>query len=205
MTSEAVGLEVLDRLAANDLAGARVLLDWLREDWHLAGGDDPLRALLFAGLDEGKRCGCGDHEAGRRLDSDEIQTDGSRRGWPSWSQPKIRLATTRIRLISLLAVLDGYRVCLHMTKPSPFAAHLAKQYPGVRVGISQPIYSTCDRSADSTKRDGLAAERVKRIPGDFAAMRVLVYNAMTRETMIRRMLLRRNYRTRERPRLRILT
>ena len=33
-----IGLEVLDRIAINDLSGARVLLDWLREDQHLAGG-----------------------------------------------------------------------------------------------------------------------------------------------------------------------
>ena len=44
---EGVGLEVLDRIASNDLAGARVLLDWLRDDWHLAGGDDPLSGAAF--------------------------------------------------------------------------------------------------------------------------------------------------------------
>lgn len=46
----AVALEVLDRVEANDLAGARVLLDWLREDTHVASGDDPLAGSAFPRL-----------------------------------------------------------------------------------------------------------------------------------------------------------
>lgn len=43
----AIGLEILDHLAAHDLAGTRALLDWLREDWRLAGDDDPLAGQPF--------------------------------------------------------------------------------------------------------------------------------------------------------------
>lgn len=43
----AVGLEILDREGAGDLHGAKVLLDWLREDSHLEGGDDPLGGPIF--------------------------------------------------------------------------------------------------------------------------------------------------------------
>jgi hypothetical protein len=42
-----IGLEVLDRIAAHDLDTARILLDWLREDWHLAGGDDAFADAPF--------------------------------------------------------------------------------------------------------------------------------------------------------------
>jgi hypothetical protein len=42
-----VGLEILDRIAAGNLEGARVLLDWLREAQHLEGGDDPLAGQAF--------------------------------------------------------------------------------------------------------------------------------------------------------------
>ncbi len=38
----AIGLEMLDRIKTGDLKGAKALLDWLREDTHLEGGDDPL-------------------------------------------------------------------------------------------------------------------------------------------------------------------
>jgi tetratricopeptide (TPR) repeat protein len=42
-----VGYEVLERVQAGDLHGAKVLLDWLREDMHLEGGDDPLGGPIF--------------------------------------------------------------------------------------------------------------------------------------------------------------
>lgn len=43
----AAGLEILDRIQGGDLHGAKVLLDWLREDQHLEGGDDPLGGPVF--------------------------------------------------------------------------------------------------------------------------------------------------------------
>ncbi len=43
----AIALEMLDRIQANDLKGAKALLDWLREDTHLEGGDDPLGGPVF--------------------------------------------------------------------------------------------------------------------------------------------------------------
>jgi tetratricopeptide (TPR) repeat protein len=42
-----MALEMLDRIKAGDLQGAKVLLDWLREDQHLQGGDDPLGGPVF--------------------------------------------------------------------------------------------------------------------------------------------------------------
>ena len=42
-----VGREVLRRLAANDLKGAKLWLDWTREIVHANGGDDPLGGRLF--------------------------------------------------------------------------------------------------------------------------------------------------------------
>jgi transglutaminase-like putative cysteine protease/Flp pilus assembly protein TadD len=43
----AIALEILDRIKAGDLNGAKALLDWLREDQHLGGGDDPLGGPVF--------------------------------------------------------------------------------------------------------------------------------------------------------------
>jgi len=43
----AIALEILDRIQSGDLAGAKVFLDWLREDSHLEGGDDPLGGPVF--------------------------------------------------------------------------------------------------------------------------------------------------------------
>jgi len=42
-----IALEMLDRIQAGDLKGAKTLLDWMREDQHLEGGDDPLGGPVF--------------------------------------------------------------------------------------------------------------------------------------------------------------
>jgi tetratricopeptide (TPR) repeat protein/transglutaminase-like putative cysteine protease len=42
-----IALEMLDRIQAGDLRGAKALLDWMREDVHLEGGDDPLGGPVF--------------------------------------------------------------------------------------------------------------------------------------------------------------
>jgi len=42
-----IALEMLDRVNAGDLKGAKALLDWVREDQHLEGGDDPLGGPVF--------------------------------------------------------------------------------------------------------------------------------------------------------------
>ena len=42
-----IALEMLDRIQVGDQKGAKVLLDWVREDQHLAGGDDPLGGPVF--------------------------------------------------------------------------------------------------------------------------------------------------------------
>ena len=43
----AIALEMLDRIKSGNLEGAKTLLDWLREDIHIAGGDDPLGGPIF--------------------------------------------------------------------------------------------------------------------------------------------------------------
>jgi tetratricopeptide (TPR) repeat protein len=42
-----IALEMLDRIKAGNLNGAKVLLDWIREDQHLGGGDDTLGGPVF--------------------------------------------------------------------------------------------------------------------------------------------------------------
>jgi hypothetical protein len=43
-----LGQEVLDRIARNDLKGAKILLDWARDERKLAGGEDPYAGAWFA-------------------------------------------------------------------------------------------------------------------------------------------------------------
>ena len=43
----AIALEMLDRIKGGNLQSAKALLDWLREDLHMEGGDDPLGGPIF--------------------------------------------------------------------------------------------------------------------------------------------------------------
>ena len=43
----ALALEILDDIAAGKLEAAKTMLDWLREDSHLGGGDDPFGGPVF--------------------------------------------------------------------------------------------------------------------------------------------------------------
>jgi len=42
-----MGLEVLAHIKRGDLKGAKAILDWVREEVHLEGGDDPLGGVVF--------------------------------------------------------------------------------------------------------------------------------------------------------------
>jgi tetratricopeptide (TPR) repeat protein len=46
----AIGQEVMDRIARNQLQSAKVLLDWVREDVKLTGGEDPFAGSAFPRL-----------------------------------------------------------------------------------------------------------------------------------------------------------
>jgi hypothetical protein len=66
----AIALEMLDRIQAGDLRGAKALLDWMREDVHLEGGDDPLGGPVFPRFwTKGEAPDARTDEAGRRGDS----------------------------------------------------------------------------------------------------------------------------------------
>jgi tetratricopeptide (TPR) repeat protein len=43
----AIALEMVDRIKGGNLNGAKIFLDWIREDQHLAGGDDALGGPVF--------------------------------------------------------------------------------------------------------------------------------------------------------------
>ena len=75
-----IALEMLDRIKAGNLQGAKVLLDWLREDQHLGGGDDHAgRTGVSAVLDQGRSGGCAQDDAGRGRDHGGHKADGGDR------------------------------------------------------------------------------------------------------------------------------
>ena len=176
----AIGLEVLDRISANDLAGARVLLDWLREDWHLAGGDDPLAGGVFPRFwAKGKDA----DTVSMKLAAASILTAYKQTAPQGIAvlEPARELARNDAEKVDvLLALYYGYSVLDEYDKALVVGAELGKQYPeSERMFFSQSFDLRALKRFDEADR--LAAERLKRIPGDLAAMRVLVSNAEGRE------------------------
>jgi transglutaminase-like putative cysteine protease/tetratricopeptide (TPR) repeat protein len=174
-----VGLEVLDRIAADNLAGARELLDWVREDWHLAGGDDPLSGAAFPRLWTKGR----DADAGRmRLAAASAMTvdeDTAAQGLPILEAARDSARNDTEKVGILLALLLGYTTVKDYDKTLAVSSELAKQYPeSEQMFIDQ---SWALRGLGRFEEaDSLAAERLKRMPGDLAAMRALVDNATVR-------------------------
>jgi hypothetical protein len=75
-----IALEMVDRVNAGDLKGAKALLDWMREDQHLGGRRRSAgRAGVSAFLDQGRSGRCAQDEAGRGGHHGWHQADG--RGW----------------------------------------------------------------------------------------------------------------------------
>lgn len=175
----AIGLEALDRIAVKDLAGARVLLDWLREDWHLQGGDDPLAGASFPRF----------WTKGRDADATTMKlAAASILAYYKQTAPQglTVLAATASparndteKLNISLALLSGYNSSDEYDKALAVGAELGKQYPeSEQMFYSQSFDLRALNRFDEA--DKLAAERLKRLPGDLAAMRILVYNATGR-------------------------
>ena len=180
----AIGLEVLDRIAANDLSGARVLLDWLREDQHLAGGDDPLSGTPFPRFwTKG-----GDTDvATMRLAAASIlavykQTAKRALAILEAARGSARNDAEKINI--LLALLNGYDNLSEYDKALAVCVDLARQYPE-----SESVFSNQSYYLQALGRfeeaDRLAADRLKRIPGDVDAMRSQVWGAESREDYVK--------------------
>ena len=159
----ALGLEILDRVAANNLDGSRVLLDWLRDEQHLEGGDDPFAGKAFPRFwTKGQEAERGPDEIGCRRDSGGNQTDrGAGCGNPGGGPRRGKSDTERTNID--LALLSGYAVQENMEKMLSICQELAKSHPEVqRIFMSEEFALAA--LGKYSEADAIAAERLKRIP-----------------------------------------
>ena len=175
-----IGLEILDRLAANDPKGARILLDWLREEQHLAGGDDPMAGEAFPRF----------WTKGKEADAEHmkwaaaailVQTKPTAKQGVEVLEAAQKLASNETDKVNIsLALLDGYGNIENYEKLLAVSSELAKQFPeSKRVFFSQA--AALRALARSSEADDLAQQRMKRISGDPDALRTLAMNAVFRE------------------------
>jgi transglutaminase-like putative cysteine protease/Flp pilus assembly protein TadD len=177
VTAGAVGLEVLDRVAAQDLNGARVLLDWVRDEQHLEGGDDPLSGQAFPRF----------WAKGKQADADQIRlaaaallvqvTPTAKEGVAIFEKAMNSIASEPDRTNVNIALLTGYGNLYDYEKMLGIASELAKQYPDSKralIGQCQALRGL----GRFEEANGLTREWLKRMPDDLDAMRILRANAI---------------------------
>jgi transglutaminase-like putative cysteine protease/Flp pilus assembly protein TadD len=178
--SNSIGLEILDRVNANNLAGARAMLDWLREDQHLAGGDDPLAGAAFPRLWTKGKEGSADQI---KLAAAAILVDTkptAQQGISILAGAKDAAKTDVDKLNISLALISGYFNVEDYDKLLAVASELAKQYPESRRAFLDES-SALRALGRYPEADQLAQERLKRMPDDIDALRTLTANATARE------------------------
>jgi tetratricopeptide (TPR) repeat protein len=169
----AIGLEILDRLAAHDLVAARQMLDWVRDLQHLAGGDDPFDGEPFPRFwTHGKEADAGQMKLAAA--SLLVQTKPTTKKGLAILEPARSTASSDDEKLSIdLALMRGYFVIGDYAKSLPIASRLAQQNPdSKRLFWSHAI--ALRGLARWSELDHIAEERLTRKPQDLDAMRVLV-------------------------------
>jgi tetratricopeptide (TPR) repeat protein len=173
---DAIGLEILDRVAAHDLEGARVLLDWVREKQHMGGGDDPLSGLTFPRF----------WTKGKEADADQMRQAAAvflvlndptaQQGVTILEEAKKSVRSDAGRINLDIALIDGYYRTHEYEKRLAVCSELAKQYPeSARAFLGQAwTLRALGRFAEG---QALAEQRLKRLPNDNDALYALEWNA----------------------------
>jgi len=171
-----VALEILDRIAANNLEGARVLLDWVRDEQHLAGGDDPVAGFAFPRIwTKGM-----DADAARMKIAAAailVQTKPTAQQGVAILEAARATATSDADKLNIsLALIQGYRFRDDFEKILPLSSEIAKQYPeSLREFWDQGF--ALRGLKKFREADALAEARLKLLPDDIEAQRALIDSA----------------------------
>jgi len=176
----AVALEVLDRITANDLSGARILLDWLREDRPRGGGDDPLEGEVFPKLwTKGKQSDAANMKmaAATLLTRFEVT---AQKGIQVLDEALNSSSLTDTQKLNIqIARFEGYSFLTRYAEALLAAEGLAREFPESDRAFLGRTFNlrALGRIEES---DRIATERLKLMPGDRLATRALAYNATAR-------------------------
>ena len=176
----AIGLEILDRVQAQDLHGARVLLDWVRESLHLPGGDDPVSGSAFPRLwTKGKDATPLQMKlAAAAILADNVPT--AVQAIPILESAKAASADDTEKLSIDIALLNAYSNAEKYENLYALASEIAKTYPESKHVFS--FRETALRNlARSEEADQLVQELSKRLPDDVEIERQSISNAVMRE------------------------
>lgn len=164
-----IALEMLDRIRAGDLAGAKTLLDWLREDLHLEGGDDPLGGPIFPRF----------WIKGQAADARKMKLAAASilvstkptaaEGVGLLEEARKDAAGERERTNILLALAEGYAAQDNFTKLEEVSSALLKQEPESRRAFLLNVEALMGLGRNG-EAIALADERLKLLDGDQDAL-----------------------------------
>jgi transglutaminase-like putative cysteine protease/Flp pilus assembly protein TadD len=165
----AIALEMLDRIEAGDLKGAKALLDWLREDSHLEGGDDPLGGAIFPRF----------WMKGEAADARKMKLAAAAilagtkptatQGVALLEEALKDAASDRERTNILLALTDGYSTEDNFAKLLEVSSALLKQEPESKLAFSEDVQALMGLGRFD-EAIALADERLKLLDGDQDAL-----------------------------------
>lgn len=173
-----ITLEALDRVAANDLTGARAILDWIREYWSLNIGDDPVSGAAFPRL----------WTKGQNADAETIRIaaaailvsskETTTRGLPilEAAEKSSTSRTDRQRDGILMSLIAGYNNLQMYDKALAACDELAKFYPDSRLVF---LWQSFDLRMLKRFKDAeaLAQRRLSTNSTDIDAQRSLLFAA----------------------------
>jgi tetratricopeptide (TPR) repeat protein len=173
-----LALEIVERIGRQDAAGARQLLDWMREEQHLPGGDDPLAGLAFSRLwTKGKEADI----AAMRLAAASLlaQTpETAQEALPILEEARSSRATEADKLNVSLALLDAYQNLDAYEKQQALASELLKSHPE-----SKRLFLDDLAALRGLKRfdeaEALTREMAKRLPDDLDVLRAPIFTAVS--------------------------
>ncbi len=176
----AVGLEILDRVASADLTGARALLDWVRDSQHVAGGDDPMNGYAFPHLwTKGKPGDANQMKIAAAAILEQSQETASI-GAPILQEALKATPTDSERTYILQALRTGYANIPDPEKLLAVTDELMKQFPDSKniMANRQTALRALGRFQEA---DAQANDWIKRFPDDLEGPRFLVFSASARE------------------------
>lgn len=175
----ALGLEVLDRIEAGNLDGARVLLDWTRESQPLSGNGDPLDGPAFSRL----------WTTGEVADAAQMKVAAAailvqdrataQQGLAILETARASVADDAAKVNIALALSAGYEQLEQWDKFLAISSALAHEYPQSRQAFVDETFALTGLSRFQ-EADALARERLKRLPDDIDAHGELVRSAVDR-------------------------
>jgi tetratricopeptide (TPR) repeat protein len=160
-----IALEMLDRIKAGDLQGAKVLLDWLREDQHLEGGDDPLGGPVFPRF----------WIKGQAADARKMKLAAAAilvgtkptvaQGVALLEEAQKDASSDREKTNILLALSDGYSTQDNFAKQLEVSSALLKQVPESRLAFLNNVEALMGLNRYD-EAIALSDERLKLLDGD---------------------------------------